>query len=217
MGRVALVIERECGVKYHPRCVWHILKGMGFSPQRPERRARERDEEAIAAWRAENWPKVKKSRDNGWPIVLTDESGYMLQPVVRRTWAPRQSQHPRPCFRIHDRNITLEQVVEFLTLLRGQLRRKFILVLDRYSAHRKAVRVLKQAHPDWFEADWLPAYAPELNPVEMVWNHSKYGFLANFLPGDAQDLREAVTASLEGTTQQPSLLRSFFRYAALQL
>jgi transposase len=60
LGRVALVIEREFGVKYHPRYVWHILKGMGFSAQKPERRARERDEGAIAAWRAENWPKVKK-------------------------------------------------------------------------------------------------------------------------------------------------------------
>ena len=128
-----------------------------------------------------------------------------------------QRQHFGLCFCIHDRNIAFEQVVEFLSLLRGQLRRKFILVLERYSAHRKAVRLLQQAHPDWFEVEWLPAYAPELNPVEMVWNHSKYGLLANLIPGDVEDLREAVTASLEATGQQPSLLRSFFRYAALPL
>jgi transposase len=128
-----------------------------------------------------------------------------------------QRQHLGLCFRIHDRHISFEQVVEFLSLLRRQLRRKFILVLDRYSAHRKVVRLLQQAHLDWFEVEWLPAYAPELNPVEMVWNHSKYGVLADFLAGDAEDLREAVTASLEDTGQQPSLLRSFFRYAALQL
>jgi transposase len=165
----------------------------------------------------------------------------MLQPVVRRTWAPRgrtpvqrgwdqhdrlsvitgitlppQRQHLGLCFPIHDRNITFEQVVEFLILLRRQLRRKFILVLERYSAHRKAVRLLQQAHTDWFEVEWLPAYAPELNLVEMVRNHSKYGVLANFIPGDVHDLRQAVTASLEATAQQPSLMRSFFRYAALQ-
>lgn len=61
LERVALVIEREFGVRYHPRYVWHILTGMGWSAQKPERRARERDEEAIAAWRTEGWAKVKKS------------------------------------------------------------------------------------------------------------------------------------------------------------
>lgn len=61
LERVALVIEREFGVRYHPRYVWHILTAMGWSAQKPERRARERDEEAIAAWRIEGWAKVKKS------------------------------------------------------------------------------------------------------------------------------------------------------------
>lgn len=61
LERVALVLERECGVRYHPRYVWYILTGMGWSAQKPERRARERDEEAIAAWRTEGWAKVKKN------------------------------------------------------------------------------------------------------------------------------------------------------------
>jgi len=60
LKRVAQVIAREFGVTYHPGYVWYILKGMGWSPQKPERRARERDEEAIAAWRTEEWAKVKK-------------------------------------------------------------------------------------------------------------------------------------------------------------
>ncbi|GEM_PF-6364727 len=46
----------------------------------------------------------------------------------------------------------------FLQALHRHLRRKFILILDRYSAHRK------EAHPDWVEVVWLPTYAPELNP-----------------------------------------------------
>lgn len=61
LERVARVIEREFGVRYHPRYVWHILTGMGWSTQKPERRARERDEGAIASWRTEGWAKVKKS------------------------------------------------------------------------------------------------------------------------------------------------------------
>ena len=75
--------------------------------------------------------------------------------------------------------------------------------LPKLSADRKAVRLLQQAHTDWFEVEWLPAYAPELNLVEMVRNHSKYGVLANFIPGDVEDLRQAVTASLEARGRQP--------------
>jgi len=60
LQRVTHMIERHFGVKYHPGHVWHILRTMGWSCQKPERRARERDEEAIATWRKEEWPRVKK-------------------------------------------------------------------------------------------------------------------------------------------------------------
>lgn len=61
LARVAQVIERQFGVKYHPGHVWYILRDMGWSCQKPERRAREREEAAIARWRAEEWGRVKKS------------------------------------------------------------------------------------------------------------------------------------------------------------
>ena len=60
LARVTEVIEREFGVKYHPGHVWYILRGMGWTCQKPERRARERDEAAIAQWRKEKWPEIKK-------------------------------------------------------------------------------------------------------------------------------------------------------------
>jgi transposase len=60
LSRVAEVIAVTFGVEYHPSAVWHILRGMGWSCQKPERRARERDEEGIARWRREDWPRIKK-------------------------------------------------------------------------------------------------------------------------------------------------------------
>lgn len=60
LERVAQVIERKFGVRYHPGHVWRILRGMNWSFQKPEGRARERDEEAIARWRQEDWPRIKK-------------------------------------------------------------------------------------------------------------------------------------------------------------
>ena len=61
LKRVAELIERQFEVSYDPSGVWHLLTRMGWSAQKPERRARERDEEAIAAWRKKDWPRIKKS------------------------------------------------------------------------------------------------------------------------------------------------------------
>lgn len=175
-------------------------------------------------------------------MVVIDESGFMLQPVVRRTWALRGQtpiqyswdRHDRLSaiaaltlaprrrrlglyFQLHWHNLQAPEVMAFLRLLHRHRRRPFILVLDRYSVHRKAVRLLQEAGCDRFEVEWLPAYAPALNPVEMVWNHTKYADLANFLPEDVNHLERAVTASIGETRQQRPLLRSCFAYARLAL
>jgi transposase len=62
LARVAEVIERLTGVRYHPGHVWRVLKAMGWSRQRPARRSAERDEQAVQTWVKETWPKVKKAR-----------------------------------------------------------------------------------------------------------------------------------------------------------
>ena len=60
LKRIAEVIERHFGVRYDPSGVWHVLNGMGWSCQKPERRARERDDEAIARWLPQDWRRIKK-------------------------------------------------------------------------------------------------------------------------------------------------------------
>jgi transposase len=62
LARVAAVIERLTGVRHHPGHVWRLLRRLGWSPQRPARRASERDEAEIARWRAEEWPRIKGGR-----------------------------------------------------------------------------------------------------------------------------------------------------------
>ena len=60
--RVADVIGRTFDVWYDPDHVWRILHALGFSSQKPEARARERDEAAIERWRTKDWPRIKKTR-----------------------------------------------------------------------------------------------------------------------------------------------------------
>lgn len=70
LQRVAALIDREFGVSYHPSHVWKLLTDLGWSCQKPERRARERDEAAIARWKREEWPEVKKTGRTWGPSHL---------------------------------------------------------------------------------------------------------------------------------------------------
>ena len=65
LPRVAEVIERHFGVRYHPAHVWRMLRSCGWSCQKPERRAKERNEEEIERWRKEGWPHIKKRARRG--------------------------------------------------------------------------------------------------------------------------------------------------------
>jgi transposase len=65
--RVAEVVRREFGVDYHPDHLGRILHDLGFSPQKSQRRASERNEAAIARWRSHDWPRIKKSAAEGTP------------------------------------------------------------------------------------------------------------------------------------------------------
>ncbi len=168
-----------------------------------------------------------------------DESGFMLQPLVRRTWAPRGQTPVLKAWDRRDRlsviaaitvsplrrrlglyfqvlreNVRNHHVCNFLTSLRRHLGRGMVVVLDRLNAHRTAARKLAERKAG-YDFEWLPAYAPELNPVEFIWSHTKYGDLANFIPDDVDHLDDRLSESLQETTQ--IVLRGAFRRAGLYI
>jgi transposase len=70
LSRVAQLIQERFGVGYHPAHVWKILRKLGWSCQKPERRARERDESQIEHWRKVEWPRIKKgATPQSYPCV----------------------------------------------------------------------------------------------------------------------------------------------------
>ena len=166
----------------------------------------------------------------------------MLQPVRRRTWAPR-GQTPvqyawdrrdrlsaisaitvsARCrrvglyFCVQDRNVCAEDLVSFVRQLHRHVRTRITLVWDRSGPHRKAARLLQRDNPRWLRIEWLPPYAPDLNPTEQCWNHSKYSDLANYVPADVHRLRTAVRNSFANQRTNQPLLRSYFQTAQLRL
>lgn len=166
----------------------------------------------------------------------------MLQPTVRRSWAPKGHTPILTSYDRRDRlsaistvtvspkrrrlglyfdllehNVKADDFEAFVDHLLRRVGRPIILILDRYSVHRSAAKRLLARHPRRLEIEWLPAYAPELNPDEQVWNRTKYTDLANFVPDDAEHLGRSVAASLRKTRGQQPLLRSFFKHAGLHL
>jgi transposase len=166
----------------------------------------------------------------------------MLQPTVRRTWAPRGETPTLDCwdrrdrlsaisaitvsarrkrlglyFDIFDHNIVTDDFEIFVARLLRRLGRPIILVLDRWQVHRSGVRRLQKRFGRRIHVEWLPAYAPELNPDEQVWNHTKYADLANFIPDDILHLGKSIAKSIRTTRSSQTLLRSFFKHAQLKL
>lgn len=164
----------------------------------------------------------------------------MLQPVVRRTWAPRGQTPIHYSWDRHDRisvigaltlapntrrigvyftyqydNVRTENVVFFLKYLHQQLRRPMVVVCDRWSVHRSAVRQLQAKH-QWLRAEWLPAYAPDLNPVEAMWSYTKHCDLANYIPESTSALENAVLDSLAAQHYNQRLKLGYFQCAGLE-
>jgi transposase len=70
---------------------------------------------------------------------------------------------------------------------------------------------------DWTQVEWLPAYAPDLNPVELLWCHTKYGDLANYIPEDIHTMYRSVTDSIQDARTKADLLLSFVHHTHLDL
>ena len=75
LDRITLVIERLTGVRHHPAHVWALLRHrLGWSVQRPARRAAERDQAAIDRWVAERWPQIKQTPNGAEPAWSSSTS-----------------------------------------------------------------------------------------------------------------------------------------------
>ncbi len=163
----------------------------------------------------------------------------MLTPTVRRTWAPR-AQTPILYHRyshekisaisavsvsplrerlglychLHFNNISHVEVAAFLQLLLRHLRGNIILIWDGGPIHKgPALTHLLSRNPR-LQVERFPAYAPELNPDEQVWNHLK-ARLANGSPLSTEELMSDISAALRRARRSPALLRGFIRESDL--
>ncbi|MBN9523686.1 IS630 family transposase [bacterium] len=241
-ARVARLIEREFHRSYHPEHVRVILRRrLGWTSQKPRRRARERDDKEVARWVGDEFPRiVREAWGRKAYLVFLDESGFFLTPTVRRTLAPRgrtpvldawdrrdrlsaisaitvspAAARPNLYFDVYPHAVRGEQVVGFLADLHRRLG-PLTVVWDRGPIHDKArvVRAWLAAHPG-VVTEKFPGYVPDLNPDEGVWGWTKYGRLANLAAEDTDELLGWVMDQLVEVKLRPDLLRGFIRQTDL--
>jgi transposase len=243
--RVATLIERHFGLKYHPEHVRKILKRrLRWTSQKPQTRAKEQNDKEVERWRDDEFPRIlRQAWRRDATLVFLDEAGFLLTPLVRRTLAPRGQTPILPAWDRHDRisaiscvtlgvmadqpelyfelmpeglNVTAEDIVAFLDDLRCELPGPLTLIWDRHNIHSRS-RVVKEwlSKQEGVVLEDLPGYAPSLNPDEMVWSWLKYGRLANLTPGDVGELRDHLLHELEWAAFDRELLAGCFNHAHL--
>lgn len=166
----------------------------------------------------------------------------MLQPLLRRTWAPRGrtpvikawdrhdrltavtalalTPNRRRCdlyFQTFDHNAKAAEFFWFVVMLHREIRCPLTIVWDRLSAHRKAARWLGELGCNWVRFIYLPPYCPDLNPVEHVWSTTKWGRLANWPAPDIEAVEDRVSEDFRLQARQQTLLKNHFRSAGLNL
>lgn len=239
LPRVAALIKRQWGVRLGMTQVWRILHGqMGWSCQKPERRARERNAAKIAAWKRDAWPALRaQAVAEKRIIVFVDESGLSQRPTRIRTWAPvGQTPHLEFSFnwktlsamagvslyqfyfKLIDGSVKTPHVIEFLRQLQERIARPLLVIWDGLAAHKsRAVREYVAGTNGLIRLAYLPAYAPELNPTEYLWGHWKHHEIPNLCAATLSLLTHEARRALRRMQCRPSLIRAFWIQSELSL
>jgi transposase len=179
----------------------------------------------------------KNAEKRGQTIVFVDESGLSERPTRVRTWAPR-GQTPvlqysfswkqlsaiagvtfwQFYFRLFPGAIKGPQLVEFLGALHRQIPRPLLIIWDGLQAHKSKVvrRYIEQDDVD-IQLEFLPAYAPELNPVQYIWGYLKTHEIANLCASNLHQVSDFARRRLRSMQRRTSLVSAFWSQAQLPL
>jgi transposase len=236
--RVAGALLEEFGVSYSRSQVSRSLKRLGWTPQVPITRAIPRDEEAIERRRVESWPALKgKARREGRGLVFVDESGFYLLPGVVKTYAPKGrapilgewqtrdhlsvmggvTPQGKVYSLVRPKSLNGLHTIEFLVHPGRLVGDRLLVIWDGPPIHRRAeVQEFVAEARGKIHLEPLPAYAPDLNPVEWLWKHLKKVELRNLACLDLEQLHMELHLALGRVRQRRALVRSFFEGAELE-
>lgn len=234
------LIRKKYGKRFHIVSVGRLLKKLGLSPQKPLHRAFQQNPKLIQSWLDEEFPKIQVlAKREKAEIFFGDEAGVRSDHHAGTTWG---EQGETPVVTGTGARFTINMIsavsskgaLRFMTVRGGVGARVFVtflkrfllgakrplfLILDGHPSHRsKLVREFVASMKGKLRIFFLPAYSPQLNPDELVWNNVKNRVGRSFIAGPI-DLQKRVHSQMRWLQKNPSVVRNFFqephvRYAA---
>jgi len=229
---VAELIQRKFGITIGLTAVGKMLSSMGITPQKPLRRAYERDEKAVEAWKTETYPKLRRrAKKAGAKIYFLDEAGFSSEPNLGRTYGLKRK---TPVVRtsgqrqkvnaisavnaqggfwsdVYTGTLNAGKFVGFQRKFMKRRREKEFLVVDGHpSHHEKMVSAYIKSMNGKLELHFLPPYAPDLNPDEFVWHYAKNTGVSKKPLHKNESLKTRVESDMSKIKGNKHLVRSFF-------
>ena len=231
------LIAQRFGVRLSLASLGAVLARQGLTPQKPLQRAYQRDPDAIDRWQRETYPALARhAKRIKAEISFWDESGFRADVVHGKTWGvrahtpvvqvPGQRQGISAAsaisatgafwFTTYAGALTGPLFVDLLRRMMRGRRKPLHLILDGLPAHKAlAVKEYVAGLNGKLTLHYLPGYAPDLNPDELVWSHAKRTGNARRPLQQGERLADRITAQLAEMKRRPALVRSFFRHPSV--
>ena len=229
---VQTLIREKLGIELGLTAVGRLLASLEITPQKPLRRAYERDPVAVERWQKQTYPKLKqRAKKLGAMIFFLDEAGFQSDPPLGRTYGlkghtpivvtsgQRQSVNVISAVNAqgafwaasYTGKLNAETFVAFLGDFMKHRNGKVFLVVDGHPAHKaNVVKAYIAQLKGRLELHFLPPYAPDLNPDEFVWNYMKNTGVSKKPLKKNESLRERVEQDLAALHGNAGLVASFF-------
>lgn len=229
---VQALIEEKMGIQLGITAVGRLLASLEITPQKPLRRAYERDPQAVEQWQKQTYPKLRRrAKRAGAMIFFLDEAGFQSDPPLGRTYGLKgktpvvttsgQRQSINVISAVNARGefwaatytgkLDAESFVAFLKNFMSGRRGKVFLVVDGHPAHKaNIVKDYIKKMKGRLELHFLPPYAPDLNPDEFVWSYMKGNGVSKKPLKQNESMRERVEEDLNNIRRDRRLVRSFF-------
>lgn len=234
---VSNLVAEKFGVTMGLSSVGDLLHRLNLTPQKPLRRAYERDEEAVQAWVDTIYPKVKKyAKKQGAEIFWLDEATIRSDDPLQRTWGEKgktpvvKTSGQRQAinaisalsnsggfwYHVFEGKFNADKCIEcFKHFLKGR-NKPVILIVDGHPVHKsKKVTAYIESLDGAVELVFLPPYAPDLNPDELVWNQMRNIGTSKKPLKEGESLKNRAIMDLEGIKRNKKLIKSFFQEATV--
>jgi transposase len=226
------LIKQRYGVVMPLSTLGYYLARWGFSVQRPVKRAYKQDEEKVKSWLESEFPAIsERAKSEGGEIFFGDETGLQNQATYLRGYAPigktpvvkTESKHikinmlsaisssGKLRFVLYKDNMNADKLIDFMRRLVYDNKKKVFLVLDNLRVHHaKKVTSWLAERKDKIEVFFLPPYAPEYNPDELLNSDLKRGISKRPSPRSDKELEHNVRSHLKTVQLRPDKIQGFF-------